>query len=71
MFWNKNVGVEAALPKFKDILSKTISSAQLHIVLNSPLSHNFSTYALFSLVNSLVSHAGREILADVEDLINK
>ena len=71
VFWNKNVCIDDAIPTFKAVLSKAIASFAHHSVTASPLTRNFSTYTLFTLINAIVSHSGRDIIEADEAFINK
>jgi hypothetical protein len=70
VFWNKSVCLESALETFDAVLSKAISSCSHHSVTVSPLTRNFSTYTLFTVINSVVSHTGRSILDQREAFIS-
>jgi hypothetical protein len=71
VFWNKNVCQEEASLTFSEVLSKAVASCKHHSITTSPLAHNFSTYTLFTLINSIVSHSGRDILEPEQAFINK
>jgi len=75
VFWNKSIGIQDATANdyaiYRNILNKTLLSFEHSSATNTSTNRNFAIYSLFSYINAVIPHTGRDILNNHEDLIDK